>query len=170
MLLALAAMAPLWIAVGVGQLSPMFLLLLAGGLTLHKQGKCGWAGLLLSLLALKPQLAAGLVLWMLLRRDLRTLLGLAAGFVLQILTVATVLGPGLWLDYLCAMPTISAVTRYYHYSPLIEASLVGIASNLFWAAGLAAWEGAAMKITYALTASAAVVLLCRVVWCGRRIL
>ncbi len=164
MLLALAAMAPLWIAVGVGQLSPMFLLLLAGGLTLHKQGKCGWAGLLLSLLALKPQLAAGLVLWMLLRRNLRTLLGLAAGFVLQILTVATVLGPGLWLDYLHAMPTISAVTRYYHYSPLIEASLVGIASNLFWAAGLAAWEGAAMKITYALTASAAVVLLCRVVW------
>ena len=133
-------------------------------MTLHKRGKCGWAGLVLSLLALKPQLAAGLVLWMLLRRDLRTLLGLAAGFALQALAVAVLLGPGLWLDYLHAMPTISAVTRYYHYSPLIEASFTGIASNLLWAAGLAAWEALAMKITYAVTASAAAVMLCRVVW------
>ena len=169
MLVALAALAPLWIAIGIGQLAPMFLLLVAGGLTLHKRGQCGWAGLLLSLLALKPQLAAGLVLWMLLRRDLRTLLGLAAGFALQVLAVAALLGPGLWLDYLHAMPTISAVTRYYHYSPLVEASLVGIASNLLYAAGLTAYEGVAMKITYAVTASAAVVLLCRVVWARRLI-
>ena len=93
MLVALAALLPLWIAVGIGHLAPMLLLVLAGGLTLHKQGKRGWAGLLLSLLALKPQLAVGLVLWMLLRRDLRTLLGLAAGFALQALAVAVLLGP-----------------------------------------------------------------------------
>ncbi len=173
MLVALAAMTPLWIAVGIGQTAPMFLLVVAAGLTLHKRGKCGWAGLALSLLALKPQLAAGLVLWMLLRRDLRTLLGLAAGFALQALAVAAFLGPGVWLDYLHALPTISAVTRYYHYSPLVEASFVGIASNLLWSAGpgtaysWSAWEAAAMKITYAVTVSAAVVLLCRVVWARR---
>ena len=130
MLAALAALLPLWIAVGIGHLAPMLLLVLAGGLTLHKQGKRGWAGLVLSLLALKPQLAAGLVLWMLLRRDLRTLLGLAAGFALQALAVAVFLGPGLWLDYLHAMPAISAVTRAYRYSPLFEQSFAGIASNL----------------------------------------
>ena len=95
---------------------------------------------MLSLLALKPQLAAGLVLWMLVRRNGRTLAGLAAGFALQALAVAVVLGPGVWLDYLHALPAISAVTRAYRYSPLFEQSFSGIASNLLWAAGLAAWQ------------------------------
>ena len=125
MLVALAALVPLWIAVGIGHLAPMLLLVLAGGLTLHKQGKRGWAGLLLSLLALKPQLAAGLVLWMLLRRDLRTLLGLAAGFALQALAVAVLLGPGLWLDYLHAMPAISAITRCLSLFAAVRAVVCG---------------------------------------------
>ena len=69
------ALLPLWSCrVAWANWTPMLLLVLAGGLTLHKQGKATWAGLVLSILALKPQLAAGLVLWMLLRRDLRTLL------------------------------------------------------------------------------------------------
>jgi len=164
MLVALATLVPLWIAVGIGHLSPMLLLVLAGGLTLHKRGKRHWAGLVLSLLALKPQLAIGFALWMLLRRDLRTLLGLFAGFALQVLAVATLLGPGVWLDYLHAMPAISAITRAYRYSPLFEQSFTGIASNVLWAAGLAHWQTPAMKICYALTASAAAVMLCRVVW------
>ena len=167
MLVALAALTPLSIAVFIGHLAPMLLLVMTGGLTLHKQGKRSWAGLLLSILALKPQLAAGLLLWMLLRRDLRTLLGLAAGFALQALAVALLLGPGLWLDYLHAMPVISAVTRAYRYSPLFEQSFAGMASNLLWAAGLAAWQVPAMRIIYAATASAAVVMLCRVVWARR---
>ena len=168
MLAALAALVPLWIAVAIGHLAPMLLLVLAGGLTLHERGKRGWAGLLLSLLALKPQLAAGLLLWMLLRRDLRTLLGLAAGFALQGLAVAVLLGPGLWLDYLHAMPEISAITRAYRYSPLFEQSFAGIASNLSWMAGLTAWKVPVMRIAYAVTASAAAVMLCRVVWAGSR--
>jgi hypothetical protein len=167
MLVALAALVPLWIAVGIGHLAPMLLLVLAGGLTLHKQGKRRWAGLVLSILALKPQLAAGLVLWMLLRRDLRTLLGLAAGFALQALAVAVLLGPGLWLDYLHAMPTISTITRAYRYSPVFEQSFAGIVSNLLWVAGLTQWQTPAMKIGYAVTASAAAVMLCRVVWARR---
>jgi len=167
MLVALAALLPLWIAVGIGHLAPMLLLLLAGGLTLHKQGKQGWAGLVLSILALKPQLALGLLLWMLVRRDARTLLGLAAGFALQALSVALFLGPSLWLDYLHAMPGISAITRAYRYSPLFEQSFTGIVSNLLWAAGLTTWQVLVMKITYAVTASAAAVMLCRVVWARR---
>ncbi len=46
----------------------------------------------------------------------------------------------------------------------MEASLTGMASNVLWAAGLTAWEAAAMKITYAVTVSAAAVMLCRAVW------
>ena len=168
MLVALAALLPLWIAVGIGHLAPMLLLVLAGGLTLHRQGRRGWAGLLLAILALKPQLAAGLVLWMLLRRDFRTLLGLAAGFAIQVLAVALFLGPGLWLDYLHALPGISAVTRAYRYSPVFEQSFAGIASNLLWAGGLTAWQVPAMRIVYALTTSTAAVALCYVVWARRR--
>ena len=190
-LLALAALLPLWIAVGIGQLAPIFVLSLAGGLALHKRGsrneECRMtnvergalstfvirhspfvlSGLLLSLLALKPQLAAGLVLWMLLRRDYRTLLGLAAGFAVQAAAVAVVLGPGAWLDYFHALPAISAMTRRTHFSPMVEASFVGIASNLAAAAGRAAWENAVMKLAYAVTVSVALVMLCRVVWSRR---
>ena len=104
---------------------------------------------------------------MLLRRDLRTLLGLAAGFALQALAVAAVLGPGLWLDYLHALPAISAITRYYHYSPLIEASLAGIAEQSVVGGRAGGMGSAAMKITYAVTVSAAAVMLCRVVWARR---
>jgi hypothetical protein len=163
-LAALAALLPLWIAIGIGQLAPLFVLVLAGGLELHKRGQRASAGLLLSLLALKPQLAAGLVLWMFLRRDYRTLLGLAAGFGVQAAAVAIAVGPEAWLDYFHALPSISAMTRRTHFSPMVEASFVGIASNLALAAGRAAWETMAMKLAYALSVSVALVMLCRVVW------
>ena len=162
------------------------MLVLAGGLALHKRAEeCRsrnssfvirhaalLAGLVLSLLALKPQLSAGLVLWMLLRRDGRTLTGLATGFAVQFAAVAALLGPGVWHDYFHALPAISAMTRRAHFSPMVEASFVGIASNLASAtgdpqAGASAWESAAMKLAYAATVSFALVMLCRVVWSRR---
>ena len=167
MLAALAAMMPLWIALGIGQLAPLLVLLLAGGIALHKRGNRASAGLVLSLLALKPQLAVGLVLWMLLRRDARTLFGLAAGFAIQVFAVAAVAGPAVWSDYLHALPAISAITRRAHFSPMVEASFTGIAGNLTWSAGWAAWEATAMKFAYAVSVSAAAVMLCRVVWSQR---
>jgi hypothetical protein len=166
-LAALAALLPLWIAVGIGQLTPMFLLVLAGGLALHRRGSPVLAGLVLSALALKPQLAAGLVLWMVLRRDGRTLLGLAAGFAAQAAAVAAFMGPGAWLDYFHALPAISAMTRRTHFSPMVEASFVGIAGNLASSAGLTSWEAPAMKLAYAASVSFALVMLCRVVWSRR---
>ena len=153
MLVALAALLPLWIAVGIGHLAPMLLLVLAGGLTLHRQGKRGWAGLLLAILALKPQLAAGLVLWMLLRRNFRTLLGLAAGFAIQALAVALFLGPGLWLDYLHALPGISAVTRAYRYSPRLRAVVCGHRQQSAVGGRAHGWQVPAMRIVYAVTTS-----------------
>ena len=92
--------------------------------------------------------------------------GPGRGFAFQVLAVAVLLGPGVWLDYLHALPAISAVTPY-RYSPLFEQSFAGIASNLLWAAGLAAWEMPAMRIVYAVTAGAAAVMLCRVIWARR---
>jgi len=163
MLVALAALLPLWIAVGIGHLAPMLLLVLTAGLTWHRQGRPLRAGLLLSLLVMKPQLAAGLVVWMLLRRDLRTIAGLALGGVMQFTVVALALGPRIWLDYLHALPGIAAVTRAYTYSPLFEQSFAGIASNLLGSLGLTALQIPAMRIIYALTTAVAAVALCRVV-------
>jgi hypothetical protein len=141
----------------------MLLLVLTVGLTLHRQGRRLLAGILLSLLAVKPQLAAGLAVWMLLRRDVRTLAGLAIGGAIQFAVVALALGPGIWLDYLHALPGIAASTRAYIYSPLFEQSFAGIASNLVDAVRLPALKIPAMRIAYTITSAAAAVALCRVV-------
>jgi hypothetical protein len=163
MLVALAALLPVWIAIGIGHLSPMLLLVLTGGLTLHRQGRRVLAGVLLSLLAVKPQLMLGFAIWMLLRRDLRTMAGIAAGGAVQFAAVALTLGTQVWLDYLHALPHIAAMTREYVYSPLCEQSLSGIARNMLDAAGLTAWQVPAMRIVYAVTTAVAAVSLCRVV-------
>ena len=163
MLVGLAALVPLWIGVGIGHLAPMLLLVLTVGLTLHRQGRRLAAGVILALLAVKPQLAAGLAVWMLLRRDVRTLAGLAVGGAIQFAVVALTLGPGIWLDYLHALPGIAASTRAYIYSPLFEQSFAGIAANLVDAARLPALKIPAMRIAYTITSAAAAVALCRVV-------
>ena len=162
-LVALAALVPLWIGVGIGHLAPMLLLVLTGGLTWHRQGRRLAAGVLLSLLAVKPQLAAGLTVWMLLRRDVRTLAGLAVGGTVQFAGVALTLGPEMWLDFVHALPGIAASTRAYVYSPLFEQSFAGIACNLVDAAGLTALKIPAMRFAYAATSALAAVALCRVV-------
>ncbi len=162
-LVALAALLPLWIAIGIGHLAPMLLLVLTGGLTLHRQGRRLLAGAVLALLAVKPQLAVGLAVWMLLRRDWRTLAGLALGGFMQFVVVAAALGPGIWFDYLRELPKIAAMTREYTYSPLFEQSFAGIASNLCDALVLTTAKIPAMRIVYAITTAVAAVSLCRVI-------
>ena len=162
--MALAALLPLWIAVGIGHLAPMLLLVLAGGLTLHKQGKRGWAGLVLSLLALKPQLAAGLLLWM--------LFGATSARCWAWPPVSPSRSwpwPCCW-DPACGsiictpcprfppLPAPIAIRRFS--SSRLRASRAICCGQ----AGLTAWQVPAMRIAYAVTASAAAVMLCRVVW------
>ncbi len=163
MLLGLAALLPMWIAVGIGHLSPMLLLVLTCGLTLHRRGRRLSAGIVLSLLAVKPQLAVGVAMWMLIRRDVRTMLGLAVGGALQFVVVALAPGPGIWLDYVRAMSVIAASLRAYVYSPLFQQSFAGIASNLIDAAGLPGLKIPAMRTVYAVTSAVAALTLCRVV-------
>ena len=141
----------------------MLLLVLTGGLTLHRKGRRILAGTLLALLAVKPQLFVGLGIWMLLRRDWRTLGGLAVGGAVQLVVVAAALGPGIWLDYVHELPKIAAMTREYTFSPLFEQSFAGIAGNLCDAAGLARMKIPAMRVAYAITTAIAAVSLCRVV-------
>jgi hypothetical protein len=162
-LVALTALLPVWIAIGIGHLAPMLLLVLTVGLTLHRQHRRLLGGAVLALLALKPQLVVGLAVWMLLRRDWRTLVGLAVGGAVQFVIVAAALGPGIWLNYLHELPRIAAMTREYTYSPLFEQSFAGIACNLCDAAGLASVKILAMRVAYAITTAIAAVSLCRVI-------
>ncbi|MGA2616992.1 MAG: glycosyltransferase family 87 protein [Thermoguttaceae bacterium] len=167
-LMALAALLPVWIAIGAGHLAPVLLLVVAGGLALHQRGNPGWAGLLLSALAVKPQFAVAILLWLALRRDRRALLGLAAGLAAQGLAVAALLGPGVCLDYLRAMPAIAAITRAFRYSPIFEQSLPGVVSNVMWMQGYdKAVRVLPMRIAYVLAAGAAALLLCRLLWSRR---
>ena len=167
LLVALTALAAAVDRRNIGHLTPMLLLVLAGGLTLHKQGKRGWAGLALSLLALKPQLAVGLVLWMLLPRDLRTLAGPGRRFRPPGPGGGRCPWPGLWLDYLHALPTI--VGNYPQVSLLAGVRAIVCRHGAQSALGgrAATWRMPAMKIAHIVTASAAAVLLCRVAWAQR---
>jgi hypothetical protein len=134
-MLALAAMFPLWVALRLGQLTPLWLLAVLGGILLHQRGRCMSAGVLISLLALKPQLAAPLVLWLLMRRDWRALGGVALGLLLQALAVVTFLGPGVPLNYLRALPTIIPAGNVSRFTPAFERSVLGTASNILWTFG-----------------------------------
>src|SRR5262249_39042842 len=81
-LLALAAFTPVSSTFWNGQLAGFLLLALVAGLDLHRRGWPFAAGLVLALLALKPQLALGPGLWLLLRLDWRALAGLASGVLI----------------------------------------------------------------------------------------
>jgi hypothetical protein len=168
-LVALAALLPVWAAVWLGHLSPLLLLILTSGLTLHRRGAGTWAGVVLSALALKPQFALGIFLWLVVRRDWRAMAGMAAGGLAQALAVSIFLGPSICFDYLHALPTITATVRTYRYSAVSEQSFAGIVSNWMWAHGCHDFNVHAtpMRLAHILTAGLAAVLLCRVVWACR---
>jgi hypothetical protein len=168
-LVALAGLFPVWIAIRIGHLSPLLLLVLVGGITLHRRGNPAWAGLVLSLMAIKPQFALGLFAWLVLRRDFRATVGMVAGGMGQFLAVSALLGPRVFFDYLHAMPTITVIVRLYRYSPIFEQSLGGIVDNQLWSHGVGhGVRTAAMLLTHVVTASLAVILLCRLVWANRQ--
>jgi hypothetical protein len=124
-LLALLAMFPLWMAMRVGQFTPLWLLALAGGMFLHDRGRRFSAGASFSLLLLKPQLAAPLAFWLLLRRDLRALAGMTSGALVQLLAVVVFLGPAMPLDYLAALPGIARGAKVVNLSAAYEQSFGG---------------------------------------------
>jgi hypothetical protein len=164
-LMALASLFPVSIAVRLAHLAPILLLILSGGIALHRRGKAVWAGLLLSLLAVKPQYAVGLGLWLCVRRDLRTLLAMAAGGLAQVAAVAAAFGPAVLWNYFHQLPVIASISRsLFRYSAIFEQSLGGIVDNLLWMHDVdRGVRVAAMIAAHVLAASAASILLCRVV-------
>jgi hypothetical protein len=109
---------PIFPAIANGQLAPMLLFLLISAFWLHQQGHRFAAGLVLALQIAKPNLTVFfvplLVLILLVRRDLRTLSGLAVGG-LGLMAVSWLALPGWALQWL----TAAGKTRASSITPTI---------------------------------------------------
>ena len=91
--LGLLSFYPVIVTMWFGQLAACLLLAWAAGLGWRRAGAPFAGGCVLSVLTIKPQLALGIVLWLILQRDLRTLAGFCVGILLQAVAVAAVLTP-----------------------------------------------------------------------------
>ena len=134
-MLALAALFPIWIALRIGQLSPVWLASLLGGILLHRRGNRLTAGLVLSILAIKPQLAAPVFIWLLLRRDWRSIGGMAMGVAVQGLAVMVFLGPGMPFYYFHEFPHLAKAAKVAIFSAAYEQSFAGTLQGLLFRLG-----------------------------------
>lgn len=98
-----------WTAtLALGQVSAWYLLILCACLSLWMRGERGWAGAVVSLLMLKPNLGAVFPMIFLARRQWRLLGGWLAGVVL-LLGSTLPLGPGVWGHYFESMRSVSGL-------------------------------------------------------------
>jgi hypothetical protein len=118
---------PLLNAIWNGQLAPVILLALVAGESLRQAGRPFAAGLVWSLLALKPQFFIGLGLWLLFTFNLRMILGIAVGGLVQLAVVVATLGPDMLL---VAYPSAGrVVSRWYglqSWAPDHQHALAGV--------------------------------------------
>jgi len=137
-LMALSILMPLWMAFRVGQLTVVWLIALLGGLLLHQRQRRLLAGLVFSLLAMKPPLALPLAIWLAMRRDGRTLVGMVAGAGAQTLLVMACLGPGMPFYYLHELPNLTQYAKVVDFPAAYEQSIAGTAKNVLRQAGFLA--------------------------------
>ncbi|MBN1395506.1 MAG: DUF2029 domain-containing protein [Pirellulales bacterium] len=128
--LALLAFYPVWDTVLFGQLSAVLLLVLVAGFHLQRRNHRFWAGLTLSLLAMKPQYLAGAMIYLALRRDWRTLAAAAVGLVGQLVAVAAILSPAVLAEYVEYPPVCGKISLLFRFSPWAEHGPAAILQNL----------------------------------------
>jgi hypothetical protein len=123
--LALLAFYPVWYNVLRGQLSAVLLLILVAGFDLQRRGRPAAAAVALSLLAMKPQICAGIYLWLALRRDWRSLVAMTAGLACQLAAVVAILGPSVVVAYVESLPSCGRVSLQYAFSAWAEHGIAG---------------------------------------------
>jgi len=117
-----------------GQLAALLLPLFLAGLHLRRAGWPVAAGLIWSLLALKPQLMVAVGLWLILRREGRALFGIAVGGVVQTTVVFLALGPGVLLAYFfAAREVMGDWYNRYTMAPDHQHAMAGILTTYFGA-------------------------------------
>jgi hypothetical protein len=146
-----------------GQLAALLLVGFLVGLWLHGRGRPVAAGCVLSLLAFKPQLAVGVVGWLVLRRDARALSGFSLGLLAQAGVVVAVLGPDVLPDYARNTRLFPALFRLHQNTPDHQHALGGIVIDLF-GGEFSGWG----LLGQAIVATVAALLLLGVVGPGRR--
>lgn len=129
--LGVAAFLPLWVNFGLNQIAGLWFFLFSLGLVLYQKERRFAAGLVLSLLALKPQLVVGSGFWLLIRRDGRALSGMALGGLGQLALTAMILGPGVPGDYLQNLGTIAQIVENIHFAPSFQHGIGGTLSEHF---------------------------------------
>lgn len=129
--LGLAAFYPVLSTFWNGQLASLFLLCFVVGFELHHRCRPFEAGLVLSLLAMKPQFALGVGVWLLLRRDFWTLVGCCCGGLLQAAAVSFVMGPKILLAYSQATRSYPELFRMHFISADHQHAIAGIFTNHF---------------------------------------
>jgi hypothetical protein len=113
-----------------GQLAALLLLAWVAGLELCRIGRPFSGGCVLSLLAMKPQLAAGVLFWLVLRRDVRALGGLCLGVVLQAWVVAISLPPEVFAPFAAYKRLFAQNLVIYRFAPDLEHATAGILTDL----------------------------------------
>jgi hypothetical protein len=165
-ILALAAFTPVWNTFVNGQLAGILLVLFYGGLKLHERNQGFWAGCLLSLLAVKPQFAVGPFLWMLFRFDWKMLAGFCLGGLLQVGSVAAILGHEVLIDFVNkGTRNALEMARVDHITPDHQHSLGGVLTNL-----IGQDNSDQLNWVHLAVAVVAAGLLLKIVWSNRRAL
>jgi hypothetical protein len=85
--LGMAAFYPIYITITYGYLTPLLFFVWAMGMELYRHRQSFLAGCVLSLMAMKPQLFVGIMVWLLLRNDIRTLVGICLAPYVRIVVV-----------------------------------------------------------------------------------
>jgi hypothetical protein len=104
--IAILCIGPTLHALKLGQITPFILLGIAGFLYFQKKDKPFWAGVIVSLIFLKPHLlyllVIALVLWGFINKEWRLLAGMGVGVILPF-AIANLPNPGLTSQYLNAL-------------------------------------------------------------------
>jgi hypothetical protein len=118
-LLLMLGFLPFFVALRLGQLAPILLLILVAGLKFR-------SGLILSLLAVKPQYAVGLLVYLIIRRRWLLVWRMSIGIMLQVLATAIILGPQVMLDYLAFATVYLNHADLYVFPPGWVHSMAGL--------------------------------------------
>jgi hypothetical protein len=137
---------PTWAWFGFGQATALILLIYTGCFVLLRRGRDGWAGVCLSCLAFKPQLALALALLLVVRGRWRALAAGAAGTAAW-LAIGATLAPGALSAYLALAPQLGALLRFHGYDTFGVQSFFGFACLLLDAASPRAADVLAAVLT-----------------------
>lgn len=147
---------PLAYSLSLGQLSTLLLLVVVLAAVVEKTRGEFSAGLVLSLLTIKPTLFVGYWIWALVHfRQPRRILGLAVGGLAQLALVTMLLGWEVVQNYMQTVPQLDALIGNYEFAAAHQHGWKGILTQRDWALP-AVWQ-TSLQIGFSLLALAGLI-------------